>query len=187
MAIPLLPLLLLGVGVYALRRRRRSSTPKGETDPDAWTKVPVHSVVFVPPSAGEAPQGPSGAPGQPCDAPDGWGAWDEQGQCKTFWIDGETDDAIARLAREEWESRGRPTFSELCLMVPDPLGGELAPPVDNPLLVQIVASALQRYYGVGSLFPPKSAYGWTDEVSPYWVQRVWAEANAVVRKELCGS
>ncbi len=181
MAIPILPLLLIGVGVFALRRRRSKSKKT-----DEWTPGPIQTLVFVPPSTGDAPDGPSGEPGQICDANDGEGAWDEQGHCKTFWIDGETDEAIARLAHEEWEARGRPKFSELCLMVQDPVGGELAPPEDNPLFVQIVVAVLQRYYGVGSVFPPISAKGPTDETSPYWVHKAWAKASVVVRRELCG-
>ncbi len=180
MAIPMLPLVLLGVGVLVLGRRKRSGKKKGEP------KAPlvIQTAVFVPPKDG-APPGSSGAPGQPCDAEGGYGAWDDLGACKTFWIDGDTDDAIRRLAREEWEARGRPSFSKLCLAVDDPGGGELAPQKENPLFVAIVSAALERYYDVGSLFPPKVAFGVDDPTSPYWVHRAWAMANAVVREELC--
>ena len=116
MAIPIVPLVVLGVGVLVLRRRKRSSkTTEGGTKP----KVPIVSLstaVFIPPKD-RHPTGPSGDPGQPCTPPDGEGAWDDLGACKTFWIDGDTDDAIRALAREEWDARGRPGFSDLCLMV----------------------------------------------------------------------
>ena len=182
MAIPILPLILLGVGAFALRRRRRPSKNKGTDE----TEPPIQTVVYVPPPVGEAPQGPSGEPGQPCDASDGQGAWDDLGHCKTFWIDEVTDEAIARLAREEWEARGQPGFSDLCLMVEDPVGGPLAAPKDNPRFVEIVSACLQRYYDVGALFPPTDVHGSNDPNSPYWVHEAWARANTVVRKELCG-
>lgn len=183
MAIPMLPLVLVGVGVFVFSRRKRVAKKKGET------KAPfvIQTAVFIPPSDREptVSSGSSNEPGQHCDGEGGYGAWDELGECKTFWIDGETDDAIRKLAREEWEARGRPSFSQLCLAVDDPTDGEFTPQKENPLFVAIVSSALQRYYGVGPLFPPKVASGFDDPTSPYWVHRVWAVANAVVSKELC--
>lgn len=183
MAFPIIPLVLVGAGVYVLRQRRAKRKKKVE-EPGIG---PIQTVVFVGPPKGPAPEGPTGAPGQPCDGGDGYGAWDDLGYCKTFWIEGETDEAIARLAMEEWEARGSPEFSDLYLMVPDIAGGELAPPKDNPALVDIVATCLQRYYGVGSVFPPKEAENWEDTSSPYWVHRAWSSGYAVVRRTLCGA
>ncbi|MEX1365605.1 MAG: hypothetical protein AB1Z98_20930 [Nannocystaceae bacterium] len=184
MAIPVLPLVVLGVGMLVLRGRRRSSSKKGSegTEPLPEPKT----VIFIPPPPDEAPSEPSGPPGQSCYPPEGDGAWDEFGHCKAFWIDGATDEAIAKLAREEWEARGRPTFSELCRMVPDPAGGEFAPPKDNPRLNEIVVACLQRYYDVGSIFPPTEGLQGHEPSSPYWVHRAWANAMVVVKKELCG-
>jgi len=79
-----------------------------------------------------------------CRIEGGRGAWDNNGVCKKFWIEGETDLAIAVLAREEWERRGSPTFSNLCLAVEDPLGGEFAAPIDNPDMVENVAASMER-------------------------------------------
>lgn len=185
MAFPIVPLVVLGVGVMALRRRKRAPKKKSEGASDV-PLGPVHTVVFVPPK-NPAPTGPSGEPGQPCKAADGEGAWDDLGVCKTFWIDGATDEAIRTLAREEWTARGRPSFSDMCLMVDDPSGGELAPPKENPLFVEIVATALERYYDVGSLFPPTVALKAGEPTSPYWVHQAWAKATAVVFKELCAA
>jgi hypothetical protein len=181
MAIPVLPLVVVGVGMLVLRRRKRSTKKQGEPEIPLG---PVQTFVFIPPE-GRAPTGPSGQPGQPCKGKGGDGAWDDLGACKTFWIDGDTDDAIRRLAREEWEARGRPGFSELCLMVNTPMDDELAPPQPNPQFVEIVAAALGRYYDVGPLFPPTVAFGANDPTSPYWVHKAWAKATAVVSKELC--
>lgn len=182
MAIPVIPLVLLGVGVFVFSRRKRSSKKTG--DETALKLIPVKAV-FIPPED-RAPSDPSGAPGQRCEPKDGEGAWDDLGLCKTFWIDGDTDDAIRRLAREEWEARGRPASSEMCLAVSDPLSGELGTYKDNPLFTEIVAAALGRYYDVGPVFPP-AAQEFNKPVSPYWVQQAWARATAVVRKELCES
>jgi hypothetical protein len=185
MAIPVIPLVIVGVGLVVFGRRKRKPKKRGDAEPEA-PAIPIKTLVFLPPTEPQAPTGPSGQPGQPCKADDGAGAWDELGACKTFWIEGDTDEAIRRLAREEWEARGRPSFSKMCLMVPDPTGGELAPPKANPIFVEIVAAALQRYYDVGPLFPPKVALQFDDPVSPYWVQEAWARAQAVVQQELCG-
>ena len=183
MGFPVLPLLLLGVGVLALRRRTRTAKKATKDELPPPVLIPV---VYIPPQDREPPKRPSLQPGQPCDAPDGRGAWDELGECKTFWIDGVTDDAIRQLARQEWEARGRPGFSDLCLAVQDELGGELEAPDANPRMTEIVAAALQRYYGVGSLFPPTEAHGGHEESSPYWVHEAWARAHHVVWQELCG-
>src|SRR5262245_21876399 len=110
MAIPIVPLVVLGVGMLVLRRRRRTAKKKGEAEPQV-PLLPVQTVVFIPPKD-RAPVGPSGQPGQPCKGVDGAGAWDDLGACKTFWIDGDTDEAIRTLAREEWDARGRPGFSD---------------------------------------------------------------------------
>lgn len=183
MAIPVIPLVVLGVGLVVFGRRKRSGKKKSEGEPAAPV-VPIKTVIFIPPKD-PAPTGPSGQPGQPCESREGEGAWDDLGACKTFWIDGETDEAIRRLAREEWEARGRPGFSKLCLMVDDPTGGELATPQANPLFVEIVVAALERYYDVGPLFPPTVAFEFDQPVSPYWVHKAWAKASEVVRQELC--
>lgn len=183
MAIPVLPLVLLSIGVFAFRRRRRASK-KIEEEP--LVLGPVVPVVFIPPEDREPPQDPSKQPGKPCSTAEGKGAWDELGECKTFWIDGATDEAIRELAREEWEARGRPGFSDLCLAVYDPLSGELGTHEANPRFTEIVAAVLQRYYDVGPLFPPAEAHGFEDPTSPYWVHEAWARASHVVRQELCG-
>lgn len=185
MAIPIIPLVVLGVGVLVVRRRKRAAK-KTNDKPSEPLFVPLNTVVFVPPK-GTAPTGPSGQPGQPCKAADGEGAWDDLGACKTFWVEGETDEAIRRLAREEWEARGRPGFSDLCLAVEEPMGGELAPPVASPAFVEIVVAALERYYDVGPLFPPTVAVEPNDATSPYWVHKAWAKATVAVREELCPS
>lgn len=185
MAIPVIPLMLVGVGVFVLGRRRRSGRAKDKEQ--AEPKVPFitpHKVVFVPPED-RPPKGSGGQPGQPCKAKNGRGAWDDMGLCKRFWIDGDTDDAIRRLAREEWEARGRPSFSNMCLAVDDGSGDELAAPKPNPIFTAIVATALQRYYDVGPLFPPTTATQFNQPTSPYWVHEAWAKAVAVVRQELC--
>lgn len=183
MAIPILPLVVLGVGVLAIRRRKRAAK---KTSNDAPKAPFVHTVVFLPPK-GTAPTGPSGQAGQSCKAPDGEGAWDDLGACKTFWIDGQTDDAIRALAREEWEARGRPGFSELCLAVNDPTGGEYASTMASPVFVDIVVAALERYYEAGPVFPPTVGNQADEPTSPYWVHKAWAKATAAVRKELCPS
>ena len=90
------------------------------------------------------------------------------------------------MAHEEWEARGRPTFSDLCVAVPDPAGGEFAPPKDNPQLVEIVVACLRRYYDVGPVFPPTDRNQINEPTSPYWVHKAWAKAYAIVRRELCG-
>lgn len=185
MAIPVIPLVIVGVGLVVFGRRKRKTKKKGETEPQPPV-VPVQTTVFLPPKP-TAPTGPSGHAGQPCEGKDGDGAFDELGACKTFWFDGSTDEAIRNLARVEWEARGRPSFSEMCLMVDDPTGGELATPQPNPIFVEIVAAALERYYDVGPLFPPTVAFQFDDPVSPYWVHQAWAKATAVVQKELCGA
>jgi hypothetical protein len=185
MPIPIVPLVVLGVGVLVFRRRKRAAKKTGDKAPEA-PFVPINTVVFLPPKD-RAPTGPSGQPGQPCKATDGEGAWDDLGACKTFWVDGETDEAIRALVREEWEARGRPGFSDLCFMVEDPSGGELAPPIDNPTFVAIVVAALSRYYDVGPLFPPTVANVSGEPTSPYWVHKAWAQASAVAREELCPS
>lgn len=179
MAAPIIPLVLLGVGLLALRSRRRKTSKKTNGGTERAT---IHTVVFVPPSTEE----PFGEPGWPCDADDGAAALDDQLRCKTFWIDGTTDQAIEALLLEQWEARGRPTFSALCLAVPDPTGGEFAPPKDNPLFVEIVAAALQGYYGIGAVFPPIEPRGPEAPVSPYWVQETWSRATTIARRVLCG-
>lgn len=179
MAAPIIPLVLLGVGILALRSRRRKTSKKTS---DGSGGATIQTVVFVPPQ----PEEPGGVPGRSCDAHDGVAAWDDQGRCKTFWIDGATDEAIEALLLQEWEARGRPTFSELCLTVPDPTGGEFAPKKDNPLFVEIVSAALQGYYSVGAVFPPVEARGPADPVSPYWVHETWARASVIARRALCG-
>lgn len=184
MALPIVPLVVFGVGVLVLRRRKRPAKKSEPGTPPKIPLVPLHTVVFIPPKNTQ-PQGPSGDPGQPCKAADGEGAWDDLGACKTFWIDGSTDEAIRQLGRQEWEARGRPGFSELCLMVEDPTDGELAPPKPNPIFAEIVAAALQRYYDVGPLFPPKVQHQFNEPTSPYWVHKAWAKATAVLSKELC--
>lgn len=183
MALQVLPLVLLGVGVLVLRGRRR---PKKKTQEPPPTEIPIKTVVFIPPKDPPPPGSHSGQPGQPCDAPDGTGALDEWGQCKTFWIDGETDDAIRSLAREEWEARGRPEVSELCLAVFDELGGEFATYQTNPNFLDLVTAVLRRYYGVGPTFPPVEAHGADDPMSPYWVHVVWDKAVNIIQQELCG-
>ena len=182
MAFPILPLLLLGVGVLALRHKGRTKRPKRE-EPKS---TPIQAYVWVPPEPHREPPRSGGEPGRPCEASDGEGAWDRDGTCKTFWIDGQTDEAIRQLARQEWEARGRPGFSDLCLAVQDEPGGELEAPDANPRMTEIVAAALQRYYGVGSLFPPTEAHGGHEASSPYWVHEAWARAHHVVWQELCG-
>lgn len=179
MAAPIIPLVLLGVGILALRSRRRKTSKKTGNGSGGTT---IQTVVFVPPQTKE----PGGVPGQSCNARDGAAAWDDQGQCRTFWIDGTTDDAIETLLLEEWEARGRPTPSEMCFTVPDPTGGEFAPKKINPMFVEIVSAALQGYYGVGAVFPPVEARGPADPVSPYWVQETWARASVIARRALCG-
>jgi len=186
MAIPVIPLLIVGVGVMAFGRRRRSTKKKDDAEPKPPV-VPIKTVVFLPPKEPVAPTGPSGHAGQSCEGKGGDGAWDDLGQCKTFWFDGSTDEAIRQLARKEWEARGRPSFSEMCLMVDPPTDDELAPPQPNPIFEEIVAAALERYYDVGPLFPPKHAFQFDDPVSPYWVHRAWARATDVVFKDLCGA
>ena len=187
MAAPIIPLVLLGVGILALRSQRRRTTKKTS---DSSEEPTIRTVVFVPPQS-EEPSGEPGEPGEPrdpglsCDADDGAAAWDDQGHCKTFWIDGTTDQAIEALLLEQWEARGRPTFSELCLAVPDPTGGEFAPPKDSPLFVEIVAAALQGYYGIGAVFPPVEPRGSDDPRSPFWVQETWQRATAIARGILC--
>ena len=181
MAFPILPLLLLGVGVLALRHKGRTKRPKREEP----KPTPIQAYVWVPPEPHREPPRSGGEPGRPCEASDGEGAWDRDGTCKTFWIDGQTDEAIRQLARQEWEARGRPTFSELCLAVPDPAAGEFAAPQDNPRLVEIVVAALRRYYGVGPVFPPTEGTQGNEPTSPYWVHKAWAKALALVRRELC--
>lgn len=182
MAVPIIPLVIVGMGLLVLGRRKRPAKKKAEGELPA---VPFHTVVFLPPKEPAAPTGPSGQAGRPCEGKGGDGAFDELGSCKTFWVDGDTDEAIGRLAREEWEARGRPRASEMCFMVDDPLGGELSTPKANPIFVEITAAALERYYDVGALFPPKVATQFDEPVSPYWVQKAWAKASAVVRRELC--
>ena len=188
MAIPVIPLMLIGVGVFVFGRRRRSSSRNDaqaeQPQQEPQTPFIFQTVTFIPPED-RPPPGPSGQPGQPCDTKEGKGAWDDVGLCKTFWIDGDTDDAIRRLAREEWEARGRPSFSTMCLAVSDPTGGELDTYKPNPVFTEIVAAALQRYYDVGPLFPPKVALQFNDPTSPYWVHEAWAKASAVVTQELC--
>ena len=120
MAVPIIPLVIVGMGLLVLGRRKRPAKKKAEGELPA---VPFHTVVFLPPKEPAAPTGPSGQAGRPCEGKGGDGAFDELGSCKTFWIDGDTDEAIGRLAREEWEARGRPRASEMCFMVDDPLGG----------------------------------------------------------------
>lgn len=182
MAIPILPLMLFGVGVLVLRGRRRSKKKDDEQPP---ADKPVQTFVYLPFEEFEPPQEPEVQPGASCDAPDGLGALDELGECKTFWINGDTDEAIRRLAREEWEARGRPGVSEFCLSVYDEMEGELAAPQPNPRFVEVVVAALQRYYGVGTVFPPVEAHGWDDPMSPYWVHMVWDRAVNIVQQELC--
>lgn len=184
MAIPFVPLVVVGVGVLVFRRRRRAAKKTTSEPAHDMPILPVKTVVFIPPKD-NAPPGPSGQPGQPCKAADGEGAWDDLGACKTFWIDGDTDEAIRKLAREEWEARGQPGFSELCLTVHDPVGGELAPPKPSPVFVEIVTAALERYYDVGPVFPPTVTTTATGPTSPYWVHKAWAKAAAAVTKELC--
>ena len=184
MAAPIIPLVLLGVGILALRSQRRRTTKKTS---DSSEEPTIRTVVFVPPRSEE----PSGEPSEPrdpglsCEAEDGAAAWDDQGHCKTFWIDGTTDQAIEALLLEQWEARGRPTFSELCLAIPDPTGGEFAPPKDSPMFVEIVAAALQGYYGIGAVFPPVEPRGSDDPRSPFWVQETWQRATAIARGTLC--
>ncbi len=184
MAIPVIPLLLIGAGVLVFRKRRR--TAKKTTEPEPLPGGPIQTLVFIPPEDREPPKRPSEQPGQPCETAEGQGAWDEQSECKTFWIDGETDEAIRRLAREEWEARGQPSFSELCLAVYDQTSGELGTHEANPRFTEIVVAALQRYYGTGAVFPPTEANAGHLPTSPYWVHEAWARAHRVIHKELCG-
>lgn len=154
--------------VHRARRRGRRSEPASQR------------FVLIPVYLAEDETGNPGAPGERCEHDDGLGAWDREGRCKVFWLDGVTDDAILKLARTRWEERGKPSVSEMCLAADDPLGGEFGATIDNPVMVAIVADSLHEYYGVMGKFPPS-------EQSHYWIKAAWAKANAVVRRELCGT
>ncbi|MEM7154166.1 MAG: hypothetical protein AAF799_15060 [Myxococcota bacterium] len=169
--------------MFLFRRRSPKGPPaKKDEQPD----VEIETMIFIPPQPDPLPlPNLGGTPGQQCESPEGEAVWDENGLCKVFWYFDHTDDAIRSLAREQWEGLGSPGFSDLCLTSPDPLGGELAPPVDNPRFVEIVVTALERYYGVVNLWPPVEATITGDPHSPHWVRKAWAEANRVVREELC--
>jgi hypothetical protein len=169
---PLVPLALVGATVWVIfggvrRRRRRRTSPK-----PPLVLIPVTFVDDAPVNAG--------APGERCDVTEGLGAWDREGRCKLFWVDGTTDAAILEIARRRWEKRGKPPVSEMCFSVPDPLGGEYAAPVDNPVMVEIVADSLHEHYGVSGEFPPS-------DQSHYWVKAAYKRASSVVRRELCGA
>ena len=181
MAFPIIPVVLLSVGLFAFIRRGRSE----EDETDEPEVVPT-TFVFVPPKVElPAPQlDPTRQKGRKCLHDKGAAAWDDDLECKVFWFDGATDRDIARIAREEWAKRGQPTFSDLCLATKDPLGGEFATAVENPVLTEIVIASLERYYDVGPEWPPKDNLDGKDQ-SPYWVQQTWEAAWAVVRKELC--
>lgn len=178
---PLTALAILGASVWAVRhvRSRRHRTPEAEPDE---SQIPA-TLVLVPAylDADDGPTGEAGPPGDRCMTGDAnVAAWDHGGNCKVFWFDGTTDDAILQLARAGWEERGKPAVSEMCFAVPDPLGGEYAATVDNPIMVEIVAAALHAYYGVSAVFPPKNN-------SHFWVLSAWKRAGALVRRELCGA
>lgn len=179
MAFPILPVLVISLGLFALSRRGR------DDDDDDTSEVVPATMVFIPPKPALPQPSPGQTPGRMCQASKGEAAWDGDGECKVFWIEGETDEAIAKLAREQWETRGRPSFSDMCLAVPDPLGGEFAPPQDNPLLTKIVAASLERYYDVGPEWPPTEDYVDSNRSSPFWVWKTWARAMDVVQRELC--
>ena len=181
MAFPIIPVVLLSVGLFALIRRGQS-----EEDENDEPEVVPTTFVFIPPTVElPTPQpDPTRQKGKMCAHDKGAAAWDDDLECKVFWIDGETDRDIARIAREEWTQRGEPTFSDLCLATKDPLGGEFATAVENPVLTEIVITSLERYYDVGPEWPPKDNLDGKDQ-SPYWVQQTWEAAWAVVRKELC--
>ncbi|MCH9683897.1 MAG: hypothetical protein K0V04_20865 [Deltaproteobacteria bacterium] len=166
MGVPVIPLVLLGVGVLVLRSRKRPRRKADETS-DEPAAEPM-TMVYLPPATPHLPttHDPTRDPGDPCEGEGGSGAWDDDGNCKVFWVDGVTDDAIRALAREEWQARGAPGFKEMCAAVKDPLGGEFAPPKDNPMFEEIAVTVLRRYYEVGpGLFPPKQPLQSTDPTS----------------------
>jgi len=179
---PLTALAVLGASVWAVRHFRARDRGKAADKPED-KKVTPTTLVLLPAylESDDEPAGEPGAPGGSC-MPEyaGLAAWDREGECKIFWFDGTTDEAIRELARTGWADRGKPTVSEMCFAVPDPLGGEFATLADNPIMVEIVADALHAYYGVAGHFPPR-------EDSYFWVKSAWKRANAVVRIELCGA
>lgn len=178
---PLTAVAILGASVWAVRHVRARRHRRQDAKPDK-RETPV-TLVLVPASldVDEKPSGEAGAPGDRCNPSDpSLAAWDGEGNCKVFWFDGTTDDAISQLARAAWEERGKPAVSEICFAVADPLGGEYAATVDNPIMVELIAEALHAYYGVASAFPPK-------EESHFWVKSAWKRASAIVHRELCGA
>lgn len=177
---PLTALAILGASAWAVRhfrtRGRRSTADKTNNGEAPATFVLVPAYLDLEDEPGEA-----GPPGERCMVDyEGLAAWDREGKCKIYWFEGTTDDAILELARAGWEERGKPAVSEMCFAVPDPLGGEYATVVDNPIMVEILAQALHAYYGVAGQFPPR-------EDSHDWVKGAWKRASAVVRRELCGA
>ena len=98
---------------------------------------------------------------------DGHRAWDDLGYCKTFWIDGETEEAIARLTMEEWDARGRPPSSPVCVSWCRTLRvASWRVSRTTPHSSTFVATCLQRCYGIGAVFPPKEEVMASRDVSP---------------------
>lgn len=178
---PITALAILGASVWAVRhvRARRRRTPEAEPEQSEIPTTLVLAPAYL--DVDDEPHGEAGPPGDRCnaDAAD-LSAWDHGGGCRVFWFDGTTDDAVMQLARAGWEERGKPAVSEMCFAVPDPLGGEYAATVDNPIMMEIIASALHAYYGVSGTFPPKKD-------SHFWVLSAWKRAGSLVRRELCGA
>lgn len=174
-----LSLAVVGVGLLTARHfvKRGRNQHREESEDESVTPLILVPAIFDDDDAGSPDD--AGAPGEPCDHGEGLATWDHDGNCTPYWFDGDTDDAVLALATAQWEDRGRPTVSEMCLAQTDPLGGEFAAPTDNPVMIEIVASVLHEYYGVMSTFPPK-------EDSHPWVRRAWERGQAVIRRGLCG-